>query len=162
MRHTQPARIGCGFIGLARVHVEHETGRSLGVAVFDRYSNRLVALGVNLVVATNCAVAHAEIAAIMLAQRSIEHFDLGAKGQPPHELVTSAEPRATCLGAISWSGVRHVVCGAHHEDARTIGFDEGPTPLGWVGELECRGISSLEMCAAKKLPRYVVTMLKAV
>ncbi len=46
-----------------------------------------------------------------------------------------------CLGAISWSGLRRVVCGAHDEDARTIGFDEGPKPLDWVEELNHRGIS---------------------
>ncbi len=128
-------------IGLARANVDHGTGGPFGAVVFDRHNNRLVAPGVSLFVTTNCTVAHAEMVAIILAQRSIEHFDLGAKGQPPHELVTSAEPCAMCLGAISWSGARHVVCGAHHENVRALGFDEGPKPLDWVGELECRGIS---------------------
>jgi tRNA(Arg) A34 adenosine deaminase TadA len=45
-----------------------------------------------------------------------------------------------CLGPISWSGVRCLVCGAR-DDARAIGFDEGSKPPDWVGELECRGIS---------------------
>jgi len=76
--------------GLARVIVDHGTGGPFGAAVFDRHTNRLVVPGVNLVVATNCAVAQAEMVVIMLAQRSIGYFDLGAKGQPPHELVSSA------------------------------------------------------------------------
>ena len=31
-----------------------------------------------------------------------------------------------CLGAILWSGVRRVVCGAGKADAESIGFAEGP------------------------------------
>jgi tRNA(Arg) A34 adenosine deaminase TadA len=45
-----------------------------------------------------------------------------------------------CLGAISWSGVRRVVCGGRDEDARSIGFDEGSKPADWVVALESRGI----------------------
>jgi hypothetical protein len=33
-----------------------------------------------------------------------------------------------------------VVCGARDEDVRAIGFDEGPKPPGWAGQLETRGI----------------------
>ena len=46
-----------------------------------------------------------------------------------------------CLGAISWSSVRRLVCGSRNEDAHAIGFDEGPKPPGWISELERRGIS---------------------
>jgi len=46
-----------------------------------------------------------------------------------------------CLGAIPWSGVRRVVCGATGEDACAIGFDEGAKPADWVGELRKRGIT---------------------
>ena len=46
-----------------------------------------------------------------------------------------------CLGAIPWSGIRSVVCGARDEDARSIGFDEGSKPQNWVKSLENRGIS---------------------
>ena len=45
-----------------------------------------------------------------------------------------------CLGAIPWSGVRRVVCGARGEDACAIGFDEGAKPADWVAELTGRGI----------------------
>jgi tRNA(Arg) A34 adenosine deaminase TadA len=43
-----------------------------------------------------------------------------------YELFTSCEPCAMCLGAILWSGVKRVVCGASKVDAENIGFDEGP------------------------------------
>jgi tRNA(Arg) A34 adenosine deaminase TadA len=45
-----------------------------------------------------------------------------------------------CLGAIPWSGVRSVICGARDQDARRIGFDEGSKPDRWVKSLENRGI----------------------
>jgi tRNA(Arg) A34 adenosine deaminase TadA len=45
-----------------------------------------------------------------------------------------------CFGAIPWSGVRQLVCGARASDAEAIGFDEGPKPARWVAALEARGI----------------------
>lgn len=45
-----------------------------------------------------------------------------------------------CLGAIPWSGLRRVGCGAHGEDAAAIGFDEGAKPADWLGALQQRGI----------------------
>jgi tRNA(Arg) A34 adenosine deaminase TadA len=45
-----------------------------------------------------------------------------------------------CFGAIPWSGVSRLVCGARDEDARRIGFDEGPKLADWTGALESRGI----------------------
>jgi hypothetical protein len=66
--------------------------------------------------------------------------------------------RAPCVSAPSLGrGLRHVVCGAHDEDARAIGFDEGPKPLDWVGEMEHRGISVIrDVCReeAAEVLRY--------
>ncbi len=31
-----------------------------------------------------------------------------------------------CMGAVLWSGVNRMVCAGAAEDARAIGFDEGP------------------------------------
>ena len=78
--------------------------------------------------------------AIMVAQQLVGDFDLCGEGQPPYELVASTEPCAMCLGAIPWSGVRYLVCGARSEDAQRIGFDEGPKPVEWVRSLEKRGM----------------------
>jgi len=108
--------------------------------VFEGATGRLVSAGVNLVETANCSIAHAEIVAISLAQRAVGHYDLGCEGMPRCELVTSTEPCAMCLGAIPWSGVRRVVCGARGEDACAIGFDEGAKPADWVGELRRREI----------------------
>lgn len=49
-----------------------------------------------------------------------------------------------CLGAIPWSGVRSVVCGALGEDAESIGFDEGAKPAHWVATLESRGVTVMQ------------------
>jgi tRNA(Arg) A34 adenosine deaminase TadA len=114
--------------------------------VFEMESGRLVAAGVNLVVYEGCSIRHAEMIALMLAQKSVGTFDLGAVGIPGCELVTSAEPCAMCLGAIPWSGVRRLVSGARGEDVEAIGFDEGSKPDGWGGELERRGIEVIRDC----------------
>jgi hypothetical protein len=34
-----------------------------------------------------------------------------------------------------------LVCGARYEDARAVGFDEGPKMPDWIPALERRGIS---------------------
>ena len=128
-------------IRLSRLNVARGTGGPFGAGVFDLSTNRLVAPGVNLVTATNLSVAHAEIVALMVAQQVVGHFDLGGHGRPAYELVASTEPCAQCFGAVTWSGVRRLACGARDEDAREIGFDEGPKMDGWVSSLEERGIS---------------------
>ena len=46
-----------------------------------------------------------------------------------------------CLGAITWSGISSLVCGARDEDARSIGFDEGDKPEDRFAKLKSRAIS---------------------
>ncbi len=128
-------------IELARLNIVHKTGGPFGAAIFEQESGRLVGVGVNLVETQNCSIAHAEMVAIATAQKALQRYDLGAAGLAKHELVTSTEPCAMCLGAIPWSGVRRVVCGARDSDAREIGFDEGSKPADWIGCLEARGIA---------------------
>ena len=130
-------------IDLARKNVDAGTGGPFGAGIFEMGSGRLVAPGVNMVIPGNCSVAHAEITAIMVAQKIIGTYDLGGDGLPPMELVSSTEPCAMCLGAVVWSGVRRLVCGARDVDARDIGFDEGPKPDNWTFALETRGIAVL-------------------
>jgi tRNA(Arg) A34 adenosine deaminase TadA len=131
-------------IGLARRNVETGSGGPFGAAVFESAGGRLLAAGTNLVVASRCAVAHAEILALSLAQKSLGNFDLGATGLPDCELVTSVEPCSMCVGAVLWSGVRCLVCAASSDDARAIGFDEGPKHPDWANELRARGIEVVE------------------
>jgi tRNA(Arg) A34 adenosine deaminase TadA len=128
-------------VKLAQLNIEHETGGPFGAGIFELKSGRLISVGVNLVESADCSIAHAEIIAIAVAQRVIGSYDLSGEKDIAYQLVTSTEPCAMCLGAIPWSGVRSVLCGARDEDARSIGFDEGSKPQNWVRLLENRGIS---------------------
>jgi tRNA(Arg) A34 adenosine deaminase TadA len=125
---------------LARENIVHGGG-PFAAAVFERDSGRLLGAGVNRVVAGHCAAAHAEILALSLAQGRVGNHDLGAAGLPDCELVSSAEPCTMCFGAVIWSGVRGLVCGATSEDVVALGFDEGPRPADWATQLQARGIA---------------------
>jgi tRNA(Arg) A34 adenosine deaminase TadA len=126
-------------IDLARENARRASGGPFGAIVFEAKSGRVVAAGVNRVEQTGQSLAHAEMLAIALAQHARETYDLGKRAA--HELVTSSEPCAMCFGAIPWSGVRRLVCGARASDAEAIGFDEGPKPGSWVRALQRRGIA---------------------
>lgn len=127
-------------IDLSRRNVELGTGGPFGAAVFEQESGRLVAPGVNLVVPSSSAIAHAEIVAVALAGVATGGFDLGRPDLPRTVLVASTEPCAMCFGAVPWSGVSGLICGARDEDARAVGFDEGPKVADWESALVERGI----------------------
>jgi tRNA(Arg) A34 adenosine deaminase TadA len=127
-------------IQLASANVANGTGGPFGAGLFESESGRLIAPGINMVLSANCCILHAEVTAIIIAQTRLGCYDLGEIGMPHIELVSSTEPCAMCMGAILWSGVRHLVCGARDEDAREIGFDEGPKLKTWIREFELRGI----------------------
>ncbi len=125
-------------IALARENVDQGTGGPFGAVVTDR-QGRLLGVGVNRVVAGRCAILHAEIVALCMAHAVLGHYDLRAAGEAPI-LSTSVDPCAMCLGALVWSRIRRLECGACTEDAEQIGFDEGPKPVDWVDALVARGI----------------------
>lgn len=127
-------------IALSRENVERGTGGPFGAAIFERDTGRLVAVGMNSVLRLNNCTLHGEMVAFMMAQQRLGFFTLGAPGMPPHELVTSCEPCAMCLGASLWSGVKRVVCGAAREDATRLNFEEGPVFPESYRYLEDRGI----------------------
>jgi len=126
-------------VALARQNVERQSGGPFGAGVFDK-DGQLVAAGVNIVVTRNCSILHAEMVAIALAQKELGRYDISDEGESAYELVASTEPCAMCFGALPWSGIRRLVCGARDEDVRRIGFDEGPKLHSWEQALEERGI----------------------
>lgn len=146
-------------IRLARENVERGTGGPFAAAVFDSDSGALVALGVNLVSSLAQSVLHAEVVAIMMAQQRVGSWTLRAEGMPQHELFTTCEPCAMCLGAVLWSGVRRLVCGATRDDAMSIGFDEGPVYDASYKYLADRGIEIVKgvrrEAASEVLQQYV-------
>jgi len=127
-------------IELARENVLRETGGPFAAAVFNVETGALVAPGVNSVVRLNNSALHAEMLALMLAEQRLGVFCLRGPGLPPHELVTSCEPCAMCLGAVLWARVERLVCGAAREDAARLRFDEGPVFPESYRYLEERGI----------------------
>ncbi|BBD78938.1 nucleoside deaminase [Aerosticca soli] len=127
-------------IALARANVTRERGGPFGAAVFDG-AGRLVAAGVNRVVAQHCSAAHAEMLAYMGAQQRLGRFRLNADGGR-YVLATSAQPCCQCYGATVWAGIDELLIGARTEDVeRLTPFDEGPLPADWTGELARRGIA---------------------
>lgn len=124
-------------IELSELNMKHKTGGPFGAAIFC--DNKLIAVGVNLVTSVDCSVAHAEITAIISAQNRLKTYDLSQKGS--FELATSTEPCCMCMGAVIWSGLRGLICGATDSDAREAGFDEGPKPDDWQQQYRNRSIT---------------------
>ena len=84
---------------------------------------------------------HAEVLALMLAEYRVGSYTLLGPELPHHELVTTCDPCAMCLGAVLWSGVRRLVTGADRTDASALDFDEGPVFPQSYAYLEARGVA---------------------
>ena len=127
-------------IAVSRENAARGTGGPFGAAIFEGESGRLIAVGMNAVVRlANCTL-HGEMVAFMMANRRLGSFTLSAAGMPVHELFTSCEPCAMCLGATLWSGVKRMVCAAGRDDATRLNFEEGPVFAESYRYLEARGI----------------------
>lgn len=125
-------------IALSRESVLQKTGGPFGAVVVHEQTGQLISVGINLVTTAGLSIAHAEMVALSLAQLSMGQWNLSHGG--PIQLVTSCEPCAMCFGALPWSGVSSLVCGARKQDAEEAGFDEGDKPGQWVKSLQRRGI----------------------
>jgi len=123
---------------LVERQVDEGTGGPFAAAVFDGMTGAVLGAAVNRVEATSTCIAHAEVLALAEAGQTLGHYTLIGRAAV---LVTSTEPCAMCLGAVGWSGVDRVVCGATDHDARAIGFDEGDKPPDWSAALERRGVA---------------------
>jgi tRNA(Arg) A34 adenosine deaminase TadA len=132
-------------VRFSQLNFEQGTGGPFAAGVFEQETGKLVVIGVNRVIPANCSSAHAEVMALSLAQRLLGTFDLGGSGLPVHQLVVNWRPCAMCYGAVIWSGVRSlVIAGSGPELEELTGFDEGPMPADWAGELQKRGIEVVD------------------
>lgn len=118
-----------------------EGGGPFGAAVLTP-ELALVALGINRVRLAGASALHAEMVALLLAQRTLATHDLSTVGD--FILLSSCAPCAMCFGALHFAGIRHLVCGARTEDAEAVGFDEGDKPADWPASLARRGIELTE------------------
>jgi tRNA(Arg) A34 adenosine deaminase TadA len=125
-------------IALSRESVMQKTGGPFGAVVVHEKTGELVSVGINLVTTAGLSIAHAEMVALSLAQLSVGQWNLSHSG--PLQLVTSCEPCAMCFGALPWSGINSLICGARKQDAEAAGFDEGDKPTQWVKSLQRRDI----------------------
>jgi tRNA(Arg) A34 adenosine deaminase TadA len=126
-------------IDLSRRNVAHRSGGPFGAAVFND-AGRLIGIGVNRVVPSQCSAAHAEILALSSSQQRMQRYRLNEDGGRI-TLASSSQPCAMCYGALIWAGIDELLIGARSDDVHTLaGYDEGPLPADWIGELEKRGI----------------------
>ena len=143
-------------IALSEENIKQKTGGPFAAVVVNEGTGELVSVGINLVTRSGLSIAHAEIIALSLAQLATGEWNLAQAGHL--QLVTSCEPCAMCFGAVPWSGVKSVICGAKKKDAEAAGFDEGDKPDHWVRSLQRRGIvvqcSVLRTAAAAVLAGY--------
>lgn len=126
-------------------------------SIYDSKGN-LIAEASNSVVSDGCSNHHAEINAIRIAEKKLGSYDLS-----PFDLsiYITAEPCVMCMGAIMWSGIKHVFYGVSTKDVEEItGFDEGYKP-NWINEFEKRGISVTGEIAVERgrevLRKYVAS-----
>lgn len=112
-------------------------GGPFAAAVVDA-KGHMIALGTNRVVPDAASMLHAEMLALLLAQRRLGTHDLSAVGR--FTLYTTCAPCAMCFGALPFAGIARLVCGARSADAIAIGFDEGSKPRTWRQTLRTRGI----------------------
>lgn len=143
-------------VALSAENIRQQTGGPFAALVVDEDKKELVSVGLNLVTSSGLSIAHAEMVALSLAQARMDEWDLAKAGSM--QLVSTCEPCAMCFGAVPWSGVKSVVCGAGKADAEAAGFDEGDKPNDWVRSLQRRGIviqtGVLQQKAAQVLTDY--------
>jgi guanine deaminase len=103
-----------------RAALEHATGGAFGAVLVK--GGRIVAEGMNRVVASHDPTWHAEMEAIRLASITLQSFKL-----PGCTLYTSAEPCPMCMAACYWAGIDEVFYAASVDDALKYGnFDDRP------------------------------------
>ncbi|WP_309069420.1 nucleoside deaminase [Microbacterium sp.] len=125
-------------------------GGPFAALIAESDTGRIVSVGVNVVLASNVSLGHAEVTAIGTAQARLGVWDLGGSRpdgtpQPAHELLVNWRPCVQCYGAAMWSGIRSLVIagsGPECEDLTT--FDEGPMIEDWAAAFEARGIRVTE------------------
>jgi tRNA(Arg) A34 adenosine deaminase TadA len=99
--------------------VEYKTGGAFGAVIVDR-EGRVIADGLNHVVAQNDPTWHAEMHAIRQACALLRKPKLDGC-----ILYTSSEPCPMCLATVYWAGLDGLFYGAHVADSKRYGnFDD--------------------------------------
>ncbi len=104
-------------IELSAENVLQSLGGPFGAVVVK--DGKVIAKSANKVTASNDPTAHAEVAAIRLACKKLNTFDLSGC-----VVYTSCEPCPMCLGALYWARVDAIFYGNTKSDAAAINFDD--------------------------------------
>jgi guanine deaminase len=104
-------------IALATENVTSGRGGPFGAVIVR--AGEIVAMGANLVTATNDPTAHGEIVAIRNACAALGSFQLSGC-----HVYTSCEPCPMCLAAIYWARCEAIFYGCCAADAAAAGFDD--------------------------------------
>jgi tRNA(Arg) A34 adenosine deaminase TadA len=120
-------------IAAAAENVARGSGGPFGACIRNDATGEVVAVGVNLAMASGNPVLHAETVAISMA---------GARLAEPggFTLFTSCAPCIMCLGASHWARIGRVVSAADKADAEAVGFSEGAGTLELRAEMAARGV----------------------
>jgi len=102
---------------LAEQNVLNGLGGPFGAVVVK--DGKLIAKSANKVISSNDPTAHAEVAAIRLACKKLQTFDLNYC-----IIYTSCEPCPMCLGALYWANIKIIYYGNTKADAAAINFDD--------------------------------------
>lgn len=114
MEHEEFMRMA---IRLSEKNVLNHMGTPFGAVIVK--NGKLVAKSANKVAASNDPTAHAEVAAIRLACKKLQTFDLSGC-----VIYTSCEPCPMCLGAIYWAKLDMIYYANSKEDAARTNFDD--------------------------------------
>ena len=119
IRQTEHERFLRQAIALsARAGLEYATGGVFGAVIVRK--GRVVAEGMNRVIASHDPTWHAEMEAIRLASVTLQCFKLD-----DCILYSSAEPCPMCLSACYWAGIDRIYFAATVDDALDYGgFDD--------------------------------------
>lgn len=129
-----------------RAGVEYKTGGAFGAVIVDK-EGRVLADGVNHVVAQNDPTWHAEMHAIRQACALLKKPKLDGC-----ILYTSSEPCPMCLATVYWAGLDAVFYGARVADSKKYGnFDDIFIYGEFAKPIESRAISELELLRAESV-----------
>ena len=136
-------------IALATENVTSGRGGPFGAVIVR--GGEIVAIGVNLVTASNDATAHAEVVAIRNACAALKSFQLSGC-----EIYTSCEPCPMCLAAIYWARCEAIFYGNSAADAAAAGFDDAFL----YAEMK-RSVGERKIPAVNLLPEKAMTSFDA-
>ena len=138
-------------LGLVLENRRRGTGGPFAAAIFQQHENRLVSIGLSMVLSTKCPLGHAPNVAISKACEAENTHDLGLDENKRFEIFLNCEPCTGCAHFILVSGIRRVVYAASGKVKERIGMEQGVQPLAHLRECGIEVVSGVLANDAKRL-----------